>query len=159
MIDPDLLAIQRRRLTARQCARCGAFTGRATLCSRCAESWRYCPRCERVYPRERCAKRAYPNASFYCRDCHRDIQRKRRGCVPLDVHQARVRTGCNPRLPAVIRLYRRGLTINAIAAALHIPHGTVGSIIMYARRTGRWPKNLTRGRGRRRAAVANGATR
>jgi hypothetical protein len=66
--------------------------------------------------------------------------------VPLAVYLAQQRARAHPQLRAIIRRYRRGVTLDAIAAELNLARSALRSIIRHARATGRWPAGLARGR-------------
>lgn len=144
-IDPDLLSIQRRRRQQRRCLHCGTPTPRAALCGMCRQTRRYCPRCEAVWT---ATKPRGPWPTEYCPPCHNVAVNGTR--EPRDRYLAKQRASTHPKLRQIIKLYRAGATWNAIAAALDIPRGTLTSIIHHAKRTGRWPKGLARGRDWRR---------
>lgn len=157
MIDPDLLAIRRKRRQARRCVACGRAVPRATLCKTCRSKWRYCPRCEDVYPAEAASQRSTANgrSSAYCLPCGNAVRNKRGRT--REGYLAAVRAAEHPLLPKVRELYRQGLTYVAIADALGIPRGTLRSIVAHARKTGRWPKRLWRATSRLKSKDRNTA--
>lgn len=141
--DPDLLTIQRRRRQQRRCLRCGAANiPRAALCARCQPAWRYCPRCERVYPVGEARDRRADRATAYCWPCGSARDRARNACDRATYLAAR-RARREQLLPAVIRGYRAGARPATIAAALGIRPGQVYKLASNARRDGRWPPDLT----------------
>ena len=138
--DPDVLSIQRKRRQQGRCLRCGVKT-RGTLCIACRVAWRACPRCERVYDRrDACHNGARP--SCYCKPCH-NIQ-VHGVCRTAAEDRARRRAAPHPLLPAIMRMYRRGLPSPEIGAALGISDNTVRQIITRARKNGQWPAGLRR---------------
>lgn len=144
LIDADLVAIRRQRRRQARCAKCGARSGLRALCERCAADWRYCARCAAIVPLADVAPsaRRLQQPTDYCRPCGRLMRNGAR--EPRPAYIARMQAGQHAKLDQIKRLYRRGLTYNAIAEALNIPRGTLGSIVAHARKTGRWPKNLRR---------------
>lgn len=147
MTDPDILAIARKRRQEGRCVACGRASGRrAVLCRLCAEAWRYCPRCEAVYDAALVAGRDHGGyTSLYCPPCHNIMCNGPRQSRAAYLAQDRQ----HPRLKEIVRLYRKGLPYHEMAAALGMPLGTLSSIIVYARQTGRWPKGLKREVGKR----------
>lgn len=146
-LDPDLVAIRRKRRQEKRCVSCGTPTPRAALCKACRQTLRYCPRCEVVYPADRTSQRSTANgrSSAYCLSCSNIVRNGQRRSWQsyLAEQQARM----HPLLPKMIRLYKQGLTYEHIADALGMKHGTLRAIIAHARATGRWPKKLARGKG------------
>lgn len=145
-IDPDLLHIQRKRHREKRCLACGIPTPRASLCVGCRATLRYCPRCERVYPKAE-ANQETPYPTVYCRGCSAGIQlaqRRRGGAAPMEAYRAAIRARTQPMIDRMIALYRAGRTYGEIARAMDLSPGTVRGTIARAQRTGRWPKGLTR---------------
>jgi hypothetical protein len=145
-IDPDLLAIRRRRRQAGRCVRCGATAGRAALCKACGADWRYCPKCENVYGlaavRSRSAVEGRTTA--YCTPCSRLI--RRHSIRSWDERTAAAERRRRELLKKVIPLYKKGMTFREIAARLGMTTGSLSGWIGYARRRGEWPAGLTRKR-------------
>lgn len=148
-MDPDILAIQRKRRQQGRCIRCGIKTPRAMLCLECRKEWRYCPRCENVYP---VGKTTPDDISYICVDCKRVHERRRNGSVPIEEYHAMRRAKADKRLHPVIRRYRRGESYKEIAGSLGISIGRLSAMIRTARRYGRWPEELRRQKKRRDAA-------
>lgn len=162
MLDADLLAIRRKRRQQKRCVACGASVPRAALCKVCRATLRYCPRCEAVYPLAETSQRDMSNgrSTAYCLPCG-NVVRNKRG-RPLAQYLAEQRQRTHPKLPAIIKLYRRGVRIRQIADELDINRNTLRALIDHARRTGRWPKHLSRGKGWRKGdhhATANASIR
>jgi hypothetical protein len=143
-IDPDMLAIWRRRRQQRRCLHCNKPTPRAALCKTCRQTRRYCPRCEVVWVIP--APRPTPNgrSTEYCFPCANLVRNGPRPTRAVYDEQQRERR--HPLLGSIIKRYKSGQTYDTIAAALDIPRGTLTSIIVHARKTGRWPARLVRGR-------------
>lgn len=143
-IDPDLLSIRRKRRQEKRCLFCGVPCPRAALCAYCRQTLRYCPRCEALWHIKRISPSdaARGRSTLYCRWCA-NVQVNGRRLRRPD-YLATLRERQHPRLSAIKRLYRQGLTYPQIAAALDMNRGTLGGIIAHARRTGRWPAALRR---------------
>lgn len=155
-IDPDILAITRRRRQEARCVACGRAVGRrAVVCKGCAVAWRYCPMCEAVYDAALVRGRSLGGrTSMYCPPCHNVACNGPRRSRAM--YLATIQGQQHPQLKQIMRLYRQGLPYREMAAALGMPLGTLGSIIVHARKTGRWPKTLRREVGKR-AIVRGGA--
>lgn len=155
MTDPDLLQIRRKRRQQGRCVACGLKVPRAALCEACRATRRWCPRCQDLVPLTQSSDKSPARASAYCLPCRNVVVNGVR--VPRAEYLATPRE--HPKLKAIIRLYRKGLTIPQIAAALAMNDGTLRSDIHYARKTGRWPKNLARGKDWRRGRSTTAAQR
>jgi hypothetical protein len=153
--DPDLLAIRRKRRQQGRCVVCGLRMPRAALCTVCRQAWRWCVRCGDIVPIEQSSDKAPSRSSAYCLPCRNVVVNGPR--VPRAEYLAATRTRSHPKLKTIIRLYRKGLTLPQIAAALAMNEHTLKAIIFYARKTGRWPKNLTRGKDWRRGRTTTTA--
>lgn len=129
------VALVRQRRQERRCTACGIPAGAWTLCSTCRVDYTYCPSCERVYPS------ATTYASRACNTCERTARQKRIASTLRDCE--------HPLLRKTIRLYRRGLSQQAIADELIISASALRDLIHHARRKGQWPDGLTRRRGQR----------
>lgn len=153
--DHDILAIQRRRRQERRCVACGADSPRDTLCATCRRTLRYCPRCERIVPKEQAHNgHSRPTrSSVWCQECHK-TRRRRQPDRDWPAYLAEQAAQQHTHLRAIVRLYRKGLTLDAIGARLSMPAGTVRSVIAAARRTGRWPQGLSRTKGWRKKTHA-----
>lgn len=144
VVDPDLLAIGRKRRQEKRCIACGVPTPRAALCASCRQTLRYCPRCEVLWPVGHVTDydAARGRATRYCPACfNREVNGRRQERA---VYLAEMRERQHPQLRAIKRLYRQGLSYRQIADALGMNRGTLGGIIAHARRTGRWSKTLRR---------------
>lgn len=150
--DADLRSIYRKRRREKRCLKCGQPVPRAALCKACRQTHAYCPTCERVLPWE-----CFPNhqrstqngrATDYCHACHNAYQREKRGITrdrAAYLRDLAARTAQpHPLLKQIIALYRRELSLDAIAAELGISRSQVGNIIHVARQRGQWPKTLRR---------------
>lgn len=144
-IDPDILAIRRRRRQEGRCVACGVRSGRAALCDVCRATLAYCAACGATYPRR--PGLAVWCTSDYCTPCKVQYQREARGGVTCAEHSARLVARRQALLRQVIRLYRAGATYDAIATALDIPRSTLASVMTFARRRGEWPAGLRRRKG------------
>jgi hypothetical protein len=144
VIDPDILSIQRKRRQARRCVSCGISSPRTTLCGVCSATLRYCPRCERVYPREQTSQRSTKDGrtTAYCLPCGNTVRRG--DGTEWTTYAARQHARVHPKLAAVMKLYRAGLTHAAIAQAVEMNAGTLRALIYQARRRGQWPAKLRR---------------
>lgn len=127
------------------------------MCRTCRDlGWRYCPTCEQPIPLAETSAPGYAGrfASVQCKSCNilrqreiRPARYRREGRIPRAVYRAQQREHQHPLLPKVIAHYRDHKTFDEIAAALGMTPGFVRSLIAHARRTGRWPKQLRRGKG------------
>lgn len=143
-LDPDLLAIRRKRRQQKRCVNCGTPTPRAALCKPCRATLRFCPGCSAIYPAEHASQRATAGgqSAIYCLPCSnvlRNGPRQRRAD-----YLTQTRAHEHPQLRQIKRLYKQGLTYPAIAAALGMNRGTLSATIRHARKTGRWPNALRR---------------
>jgi hypothetical protein len=143
-IDPDLIAIRRKRRQERRCVQCGTPTPRAALCKACRQTLRYCPECAAIYPAKHASARvtAQGQSAIYCLPCSnvlRNGKRQRRADYLTLMHARE-----HPQLRHIKRLYRQGLSYGAIASALKMSCGTLSATIAHARKTGRWPNALRR---------------
>jgi len=154
MLDTDLLSIRRKRRREKRCLACGAPTPRAALCKACRATLRYCPRCEVIHPLAETSQRsaALGRSTSYCVPCGNKVRNKRDR--DWQTYLAEQRQKSHPKLPQIKRLYKQGLTYEQIADALKMNCGTLRALIAHARKTGRWPKTLTRGKGWRKHAAA-----
>lgn len=150
--DPDLRAIRRRRRQEGRCVTCGLRTPRAALCASCRTTRRWCPRCEVVWDYAGPCGRDGESA-VYCPPCKRAEDVRRR---PRQTRAEYLASHEHPQLRAIIRLYRRGLTLDTIAAELGMGASALRAAIHHARATGRWPKGLKRGRSWRPARATGG---
>lgn len=144
-IDPDVLAIWRRRRQEKRCLNCGARTPRAALCARCRQTLRYCPRCEAVYDASRASQKKYVGdgrATSYCLPCSNRIRNNSMGRQTREAYLA----GRQKHLQTIIRLYRSGMTYGEMARVTGRSRGALASLISYARKAGRWPTTLQRRR-------------
>lgn len=147
-IDPDLLAIQHKRRQQGRCLRCGAPIRRQSrggqppvLCAVCMATHRVCYVCERVLPIAcMIGERTTAHHSVRrCRECGRAINRawRQRNARPR-------RHTPHAQLDRIIELYRAGMEMDAIAAALAMTPTALRGIIHYARKCGDWPRELYR---------------
>lgn len=145
MIDPDVLAIWRKRRQEKRCLNCGARTPRAALCARCRQTLRYCPRCEVVYDVSRASQKKRTGdgrSTCYCLPCSNRI---RNGSHKRQTRDAYL-SERQKHLQTIIRLYRSGMTYDDMARAAGISRGALSAFISYARKAGRWPEKLQRRR-------------
>lgn len=157
MLDPDLRSIYRKRRREKRCLKCGTHVPRAALCKACRQTHAYCPTCEQVLPWEQFPNRQRSGpagrSTDYCHTCHNAYQREQRGitCTRDDYLRdlAAQRAAPHPLLKRIMALYRRGLSMNAIAVEIGISRSQVGNIIYVARQRGQWPKPLQRVQRRR----------
>lgn len=152
-LDPDILSIQRKRRREKRCLQCGVSTPRAALCVICRQTLRYCPRCEVVYDAAHTSQRstAGGRTTAYCLPCSSIVRNGVR--QSWSAYLAEQQTRMHPKLPQMIKLYKRGLSYDAIADAVGMKRGTVRAAIAHARATNRWPQKLTRGKGWRKGAT------
>jgi len=145
-IDPDILAIQRKRRQKGLCVSCGRLerkNGRpAALCARCRTTLAYCPSCEALYARPTYLRAGHSSA--FCRRCKMLYKREMEGKRSLDVYLAERRVKRHAVLPELIRLYKHGQTRAQIAVALGLSKDRIDTLISNARRQGEWPKELRR---------------
>lgn len=144
MQDSDLIAIQRKRRREKRCLRCGVQTPRAALCLACRAAWRYCPRCEAVYPAEQASQRraADGRATAYCLPCGNIIRNGEK--TPRAEYIAQRRRTRDVRIAQALRLYRRGVSYAEMAQQLGVTKGALSGLIGYARVCGAWPATLHR---------------
>ena len=140
--DLDILQIRRRRRQRGECIACGKHTGRLTLCPACAEDWRYCARCENLYPLAQVAgrKRSKTRMSMYCLACHNlssnGPQRPRAEYIKA------AKAVKHPRLKEIIALYRADKTYREMGDILGMSPGRVAATVSRARARGHWPAEL-----------------
>lgn len=151
--DTDLLAIRRKRRQEKRCLACGVSTPRAALCMACRQTLRYCPRCEQLHSLAETSQRSADSgrSTSYCLPCGNTVRNKRGR--DWAAYLAEQRQQQHPKLPQIKRLYKQGLTYEQIADTLQMNRGTLRAVIAHARKTGRWPKQLTRGRGWRKGVT------
>ena len=137
--DPDLLAIQRKRRQEGRCLRCAVRTPRAALCPAYRAEWRYCPRCERVYPRTeaRTPNGTQGRATEYCRPCGTRLRSGER--APRAVWLAQSNAARDARFAVALRLFRRGLSYAEVGRRMGLSKGAVSGLAAYARACGKWP--------------------
>lgn len=148
-VDPDILAIQRKRRQEGRCIACGVTSSPDTLCAEHRKTLAYCPVCETLYTR----RPGTPprDSSAYCTSCLSAQSRQR--------HTGRTRTewrsdiGRRRRqlLPEIIKHYKRKEPIPVIATALGLTSKQLDKLIQAARRYGEWPNGLQRKPSRRKA--------
>ena len=150
MPDIDLLAIQRKRRREKRCLKCGKATPRAALCETCRATLRYCPRCETIVPLSEASAREARNgrATAYCLPCDAERGRLRMARRTKAEYLAEQAAHQHPKLAQIIVLYRNGMPYAAIAERVGMTTSAMGMVIVFARRTGRWPKELRRQRNR-----------
>src|SRR5689334_5981365 len=115
MIDPDVLAITRKRRQQGRCVACGTPSGRCAFCAACEPRFNWCPCCETF--RERTRK----ETSSYCPTC--DTAR-RPGHTTRPHYLAAERAKRHPKLFTILRLYRNQLPYTQIAATLQMKPNT-----------------------------------
>lgn len=143
-IDPDLLAIRRKRRQTKRCVNCGISTPRAALCKACRQTLRYCPGCDAIYPAEQASARVTSGgqSAIYCLPCSNLVRNGAR--QPRQTYLATMRAQQHPQLRRIKRLYKQGLSYPQIASAVGMNRGTLSATIAHARKTGRWPSTLRR---------------
>lgn len=142
-IDPDILAIRRRRRQQGRCVACGKHAGIAVLCAGCRTTLVYCPRCEELRARPPGAR--HTCSSLYCPPCNTQRSREYHGWHgTVAEYQERRRARRRELLPHVIRRYRAGENLSATARALGLTREEIDHMISQARTRGEWPAELRR---------------
>ena len=151
--DPDILAIQRKRRQDGYCIPCGRRvacpTGRPpVLCEACRKKLAYCPACEAIYPRR--ANLNPRHATEYCPTCNKLNKRASAGKRPYHQYLADIQAKRHALLPELIKRYRRGEHLAAVAVAIGMTRSQTDRIIRDARMRGEWPEELRRNQHRKR---------
>lgn len=138
-VDPDILAIRRKRRQEGKCAACGARSGRLALCDTHRATLAYCPDCADIYQR----RASFPStcATQRCPKCSTAVSRRKRGgrtrAQYLATTQARL-------IPEIMARYRKGEPLDKTARAVGLTRIQIDHLISYARKSGKWPKGLRR---------------